>query len=32
MAETIIHQLEEMELPIANLRGQCYDNGANMIG
>ena len=32
MAETIIQQLEEMELPIANLRGQGYDNGANMIG
>ncbi|XP_047122997.1 zinc finger MYM-type protein 1-like [Hydra vulgaris] len=32
MAETIIQQLEEMELPIDNLRGQGYDNGANMIG
>ena len=32
MAETIIQQLEEMELPIANLRGHGYDNGANMIG
>ncbi|XP_065679765.1 52 kDa repressor of the inhibitor of the protein kinase-like [Hydra vulgaris] len=32
MAETIIQQLEEMELPIDNLRGQSYDNGANMIG
>ncbi|XP_047138987.1 zinc finger MYM-type protein 1-like [Hydra vulgaris] len=31
MAETIIQQLEEMELPINNLRGQGYDNGANMI-
>ncbi|XP_047139069.1 zinc finger MYM-type protein 1-like [Hydra vulgaris] len=32
MAETIIQQLEEMELPIDMLRGQGYDNGANMIG
>ncbi|XP_047132433.2 zinc finger MYM-type protein 1-like [Hydra vulgaris] len=32
MEETIIQQLEEMELPIDNLRGQGYDNGANMIG
>ncbi|XP_012562182.2 zinc finger MYM-type protein 1-like [Hydra vulgaris] len=32
MAETIIQQLEEMELPIDNLRGQGYDNGANIIG
>ncbi|XP_073196247.1 zinc finger MYM-type protein 1-like [Lepidochelys kempii] len=32
MTETILHQLEEMSLPIENLRGQGYDNGSNMKG
>lgn len=30
MTETILHQLEEMSLPIENLCGQRYDNGCNM--
>ncbi|XP_063819320.1 zinc finger MYM-type protein 1-like [Pseudophryne corroboree] len=32
MTEIILHQLEEMSLPVANLRGQGYDNGSNMKG
>ncbi|XP_037743601.2 zinc finger MYM-type protein 1-like [Chelonia mydas] len=32
VTETILHQLEEMSLPIENLRGQGYDNGSNMKG
>ncbi|KAH1174756.1 hypothetical protein KIL84_008747 [Mauremys mutica] len=32
MTETILHQLEEMSLPIENLCGQGYDNGSNMKG
>ncbi|XP_063788817.1 uncharacterized protein LOC134944173 [Pseudophryne corroboree] len=32
MTEIIIHQLEEMSLPVAHLRGQGYDNGSNMKG
>ncbi|XP_063797832.1 zinc finger MYM-type protein 1-like [Pseudophryne corroboree] len=32
MTEIILHQLEEMALPVANLRGQGYDNGSNMKG
>ncbi|XP_069489004.1 zinc finger MYM-type protein 1-like [Ambystoma mexicanum] len=30
MTDTILHQLQEMSLPIENLRGQGYDNGSNM--
>ncbi|XP_069486218.1 zinc finger MYM-type protein 1-like [Ambystoma mexicanum] len=32
MTDTILHQLQEMSLPIENLRGQGYDNGSNMKG
>lgn len=32
MTETLIEQLEQMDLPIENLRGQGYDNGSNMKG
>ncbi|XP_074926075.1 zinc finger MYM-type protein 1-like [Chelonoidis abingdonii] len=32
MTETILHQLEEMSLPIENLHGQGYDNVSNIKG
>jgi len=32
MTEQILEKLKEMKLPIANLRGQGYDNGSNMKG
>nr|XP_033792109.1 zinc finger MYM-type protein 1-like [Geotrypetes seraphini]XP_033792110.1 zinc finger MYM-type protein 1-like [Geotrypetes seraphini]XP_033792112.1 zinc finger MYM-type protein 1-like [Geotrypetes seraphini] len=32
MMDIILHLLEEMSLPIENLRGQGYDNGSNMRG
>ncbi|XP_029466633.1 ATP-binding cassette sub-family A member 1-like [Rhinatrema bivittatum] len=32
MADTVLRQLEDMSLPIENLRGQGYDNGSNMKG
>ncbi|XP_029442214.1 LOW QUALITY PROTEIN: zinc finger MYM-type protein 1-like [Rhinatrema bivittatum] len=32
MADTVLRQLEDMSLPIENLRVQGYDNGSNMKG
>ncbi|XP_063819165.1 uncharacterized protein LOC135057201 [Pseudophryne corroboree] len=32
MTEIILHHLEEMSLPVVNIRGQGYDNGSNMKG
>jgi len=32
MTEQILEKLKEIKLPIANLRGQGYDNGSNMKG
>ena len=32
LTDTLLTQLEEMKLPLRNMRGQGYDNAANMKG
>ncbi|GBM71087.1 Zinc finger MYM-type protein 1 [Araneus ventricosus] len=32
LTETLLEQLEKMKIPVKNMRGQSYDNGANMKG